>query len=64
MVPLKYLSNSWKTLEMPLINWEINLILILMVPLKFLINFWITLQMPLINCEINFILTRSAHSLQ
>ena len=28
MVPLKYLSNFWRTLEMPLINWEVNLILI------------------------------------
>ena len=28
MVPLKYLSNFWRTLEMPLINCEINLILI------------------------------------
>ena len=27
MVPLKYLSNFWITLEMPLINCEINLIL-------------------------------------
>ena len=27
MVPLKYLSNSWRTLEMPLINCEVNLIL-------------------------------------
>ena len=27
MVPLKYLINFWKTLEMPLINCEINLIL-------------------------------------
>ena len=26
MVPLKYLSNFWRTLEMPLINCEINLI--------------------------------------
>ena len=26
-VPLKYLSNFWKTLEMPLINYEINLLL-------------------------------------
>ena len=25
MVPLKDLSNSWRTLEMPLINCEINL---------------------------------------
>ena len=25
MVPLKYLSNFWRTLEMPLINCEINL---------------------------------------
>ena len=25
MVPLKYLSNFWRTLEMPLINWEIVL---------------------------------------
>ena len=27
MVPLKYLSNFWRTLEMPLTNCEINLIL-------------------------------------
>ena len=27
MVPMKYLSNFWRTLEMPLINCEINLIL-------------------------------------
>ena len=27
MSPLKYLSNFWRTLEMPLINCEINLIL-------------------------------------
>ena len=27
IVPLKYLSNSWKTLEMPPINCEVNLIL-------------------------------------
>ena len=27
MVPLKYLSNFWRTLEMPLINSEVNLIL-------------------------------------
>ena len=27
MVPLKYLSNFWRILEMPLINCEINLIL-------------------------------------
>ena len=27
MVPLKYLSNSWRTLEMSLINFEVNLIL-------------------------------------
>ena len=26
-MPLKYLSNFWKTLEIPLINCEINLIL-------------------------------------
>ena len=25
MVPFKYLSNFWRTLEMPLINLEINL---------------------------------------
>ena len=30
MVPLTYLSNFWRTLEMPLINCEVNLILILM----------------------------------
>ena len=27
LVPLKYLSNFWKALEMPLINCEINLTL-------------------------------------
>ena len=27
MIPLNYLSNFWKTLEMPLINFEINFIL-------------------------------------
>ena len=27
MVPLKYWSNFWRTLEMPLINCEVNLIL-------------------------------------
>ena len=27
MVPLKYLNNFWRTLEMPLINCEIELIL-------------------------------------
>ena len=27
MVPLKYFSNFWRTLEMPLINYEVNLIL-------------------------------------
>ena len=27
IVPLKYLSNFWRILEMPLINWEVNLIL-------------------------------------
>ena len=27
MVSLKYLSNAWRTLEIPLINCEINLIL-------------------------------------
>ena len=27
IVPLKYLSNLWRTLEMPLINCEVNLIL-------------------------------------
>ena len=25
MVPLKYLSNFWRTLEMPLINFEVKL---------------------------------------
>ena len=27
VVPLKYLSNFWRTLKMPLINWKINLVL-------------------------------------
>ena len=27
MVPLKYLSNFWRTLQIPLINCEVNLIL-------------------------------------
>ena len=26
MVPLKYSSNFWRTLEMPLINCEVNLV--------------------------------------
>ena len=25
MIPLKYLSNFWRALEMPLINWKISL---------------------------------------
>ena len=29
IVPLKYLRNFWRTLEMLLINWEVNLILTL-----------------------------------
>ena len=27
MIPLKYLSNFWRNLEIPLINCEVNLIL-------------------------------------
>ena len=27
MVSLKYLSNFWRTLKMPLVNFEVNLIL-------------------------------------
>ena len=27
MVPLKYLNNFWRTLEMPLMNCEVSLIL-------------------------------------
>ena len=27
IVPLKYLSNFWRTLEMPLFNCEVNLVL-------------------------------------
>ena len=27
MVPLKYLSNFWRTLEIPLVNCEVTLIL-------------------------------------
>ena len=27
MVPLKYLTNFWRTLEMPLINCKVNIIL-------------------------------------
>ena len=27
MVPLKYLSNFWRTLEMPLVNCDVNLML-------------------------------------
>ena len=29
IAPLKHLCNFWRTLEMPLINWEVNLILTL-----------------------------------
>ena len=36
MVPLKYLSDFWRTLEMPLINCAINLILIL--PEKYVLS--------------------------
>ena len=38
MVPLKYLSNFWRTLEMPLINCEVNLILTLKSSFKRVIN--------------------------
>ena len=27
MIPIKYLSNFWRTLELPLINCEVNMIL-------------------------------------
>ena len=27
LIPLKYLSNFWRTLEMLLINWEVNILL-------------------------------------
>ena len=27
MAPSKYLSNFWKTIEMPVINWDVKLIL-------------------------------------
>ena len=27
MIPFKYLSNFWRTLEIPLINYEVNVIL-------------------------------------
>ena len=27
MIPLKYLSNFWRSLEIPLINCEVNIIL-------------------------------------
>ena len=47
MVPLKYLSNFRRTLEM--------------VPLKYLSNFRITLEIPLINSEINLVLTWSTN---
>ena len=30
MVPLKYLSNFWTTIEKPLINCEVNLILVIL----------------------------------
>ena len=36
IVQLKYLSNFWKTLEMPLINCEINLILICLINVCYL----------------------------
>ena len=38
MVPLKYLSNFWRTLEMPLINCEVNLILQVQEDLQWLIQ--------------------------
>ena len=48
-VPLKYLSNFWRSLEMLLINCKIELSL----PLKYLSNFWRSLEMPLI-VKLNF----------
>ena len=44
MVPLKYLSNFWRTLEMPLINCEVNLILTWSSTLLFLLAMQIKLQ--------------------
>ena len=40
-MPLKYLSNFWRTLEIPLINCEINLILTWSENLKFKTKFQI-----------------------
>ena len=45
MVPLNYLSNFWKTLEMPLINFEINFILTCSVN-YFIIDIPIANQIP------------------
>ena len=45
MVPLKYLGNFWKTLEISLINCEINLILILSANC-FIINDPVNNQIP------------------
>ena len=41
-VPLKYLSNFYRSLEMPLINCKV----------KYLSNFWRSLETPLINCKV------------
>ena len=52
-VSLKYLSNFWRSLEMPLINCEVGIEnLKISVSLKYLSNFWRSLEMPLINCEV------------
>ena len=47
MVPIKYLSNFWRTLEMPLINCEVNLILtfkFLQIALLFLLTLQVKMQ--------------------
>ena len=44
MVPIKYLSNFWRTLEMPLMNCEVNLILTC---LKIVLLFLLTLQIKM-----------------
>ena len=64
VVPLKYLSNFFRSLEMPLIlgnpvvaNNIARINVKVVVPLKYLSNFFRSLEMPLIKCKIKLNLT-------
>ena len=63
MVPLKYLSNFWRTLEMPLtdceveliLNWSVNCVIISTNVANQVLTFTITeanLYIPLVNYQL------------